>query len=174
MTGPSTIGEETVSTFKKHAYDWIACILFLIVPFVMLYQIETSLVEQGVASGGPMQNAAIFPRIVAWLMIGLAGLNVVRTLFNKLSHYSPLEATETTSLALIATALFVVYLIALPLLGYHIMTVVLLALLFRLLGLSWLRSIVGGAIASLVVAYIFEGLLNVVLPVGIFEIALFS
>lgn len=163
-----------MSNAKKYAYDWIACLFFLTIPIIMLYQIETSLVEQGVASGGPMQNAAIFPRIVAWILIVLAGLNVLRVAFGKVSHFSPLKATDQTTRALVATALFVVYLIALPILGYHIMTILLLALLFRLLGLSLVLSGIGAVIASLAVAYVFEGLLNVVLPVGIFEIVVFS
>ncbi|WP_321338792.1 tripartite tricarboxylate transporter TctB family protein [uncultured Cohaesibacter sp.] len=163
-----------MSNLKKYAYDWIACLFFLTIPIIMLHQIETSLVKQGVASGGPMQNAAIFPRIVAWILIGLAGLNVLRVLFGKISHFSPIEATDTTGLALIATAMFVVYLIVLPILGYHIMTIILLAALFRLLGLSLFLSCFGAVVASLGVAYVFEGLLNVVLPVGIFEIAVFS
>ncbi|WP_319533018.1 tripartite tricarboxylate transporter TctB family protein [uncultured Cohaesibacter sp.] len=163
-----------MSNPKKYAYDWIACLFFLTVPIVMLYQIETSLVEQGVAGGGPMQNAAIFPRIVAWILIGLAGLNVLRVLFGKVSHFSPIDATETTGRALIATAIFIVYLITLPILGYHIMTILLLAVLFRLLGLSVIACVVGAVAASLGVAYVFEGLLNVVLPVGILEIVVFS
>ena len=159
---------------KKYVYDWIACLFFLTIPLVMLWQIETSLVEQGVASGGPMQNAAIFPRIVAWILLGLAGLNVLRVLFGKISHFSPLDRTDTTGLALVATVIFVIYLIALPILGYHIMTILMLAALFRLFGLSFIACAVGAIAASLGVAYVFEGLLNVVLPVGIFEIVVFS
>ena len=163
-----------MSNPKKYAYDWIACLFFLLIPVIMLQQIETSLVEQGVASGGPMQNAAIFPRIVAWLLIGLAGLNVFRVLFERVSQFSPFQTTDSTKHALFATGLFVVYLLTLPVFGYHIMTVLLLASLFLLLGLGWMKSVVGAVTASLAVAYIFEGLLNVVLPVGIFEIAIFS
>lgn len=163
-----------MSKLKNYAYDWIACIFFLIIPLIMFYQIETSLVEQGVASGGPMQNAATFPRIIAWLMLGLSGLNLFRILFEKVSHYSPFKATDMTGRAIFATVLFVVYLVVLPTFGYYIMTLLLLASLFRLLGLSWIQVAAGAVLSTLAVAFVFEGLLNVVLPVGIFEIALFS
>lgn len=77
-------------------------------------------------------------------------------------------------LALIATALFVVYLLCLGWLGHYLTKPVLLALLFAMPGLSPLAAIAGAVAATLIVAVVFEGLLNVVLPLGIFSLILFG
>lgn len=159
---------------KPYAYDWITWALFLALPLVIFWQSATSLEEQGVASGGPMENAALFPRMIAWLLLGLAALNGARLLTGRVARTSPLRPTDTTRLAVIATTLFVVYLLILPYLGYHVATPVLMALLLILLGLGPVASVVGGVAMSLSVAAVFQGLLNVVLPVGIFEITIFG
>ena len=56
---------------------------------------------------------------------------------------------------------------------YHLLTPALL-LLLRLYTESenWLTTLIYSIVVSLIIAFIFEELLNVVLPVGIFEIAL--
>ncbi|MCB1969672.1 MAG: tripartite tricarboxylate transporter TctB family protein [Geminicoccaceae bacterium] len=160
--------------FRAFAYDWIVWVLFLVLPLVIFWQCATSLEAQGVTSGGPMENAAIFPRIVAWVLIGLAVLNGARIAMGVFSQPSPFEPTDTTRLALAATALFVSYLLVLPLLGYHIATPILMAVLFNRLGLGVLKSVAGGLAASLSVAGVFQGLLNVVLPVGMFDVTIFG
>jgi len=159
---------------RDYAFDWIVWVLFLALPLVILWQSATSLDEQGVASGGPMVNAALFPRMIAWLLLGLAVINGARIAFGMIRKPSPLKATPTTRLALIATAIFIVYLIALPIAGYHLATPVLIAVLLKTLGLPFMASLAGGVGMSLLVAAVFEGALNVVLPVGIFQIAVFG
>ena len=159
---------------KTHAYDWIVWALFLALPLVIFWQAATSLEEQGVASGGPMENAAQFPRLIAWILLGLAAVNGVRIALGRIAEPSPLAPTPTTRLALVVTAAFVVYLLVLPWLGYHLATPVLMAGTMMLLGLSVPVSIAGGIALSLTVAAVFQGLLNVVLPVGVFEITLFG
>lgn len=159
---------------RDYAFDWIVWALFLALPLVILWQSATSLEEQGVASGGPMVNAALFPRMIAWLLLGLAVINGGRIAFGLIRKPSPAEATPTTRLALIATATFIVYLIALPVAGYHLATPVLIAVLLKTLGLPFIVSLIGGVGMSLFVAAVFEGALNVVLPVGLFRIAVFG
>ncbi|WP_339757283.1 tripartite tricarboxylate transporter TctB family protein [uncultured Hoeflea sp.] len=159
---------------KPYAYDWIACLLFLALPLVIFWQSATSLEEQGVAHGGPMDNAALFPRMVAWLLLGLALVNGVRLAMGRGARTSPVAPTETTPLAVIVAGCFVVYLMAVPYLGYHLATPVLMALLLRLFGIRNSLSLCGGIAMSLVVAAVFQGLLNVVLPVGMFKITLFG
>lgn len=121
-----------------------------------------------------MENAALFPRMIAWLLLGLLALNGLRLATGQVAQTSPIAATELTRMALIVTGCFVLYLLALPLLGYHLLTPVLMALLLQLFGLSLLPSLAGGVAMSLIVAAVFQGLLNVVLPVGIFEITVFG
>lgn len=159
---------------QDQAYDWIVWALFLALPLVIFWQSATSLEDQGVAHGGPMSSAAQFPRMIAWLLLALAGINGARLLLRRVSEISPIAPTDTTRLALISTICFVAYLLVLPVLGYHLTTPVLMALLLWLFGLSALPSLTGGLAMSLLVAAVFQGLLNVVLPVGLFEITLFG
>jgi len=163
-----------MARLKSHAWDVVAWIFFAAVPVVIFYQAATNLAAQGVASGGPLDNAAIFPRIIAWILAGLAVVNILRILTGLVTAPSPLTTTPTTRLALTATLLFVAYLVALPFVGYHLLTPVLMAILMRLFGLGWTLSIVAAVGFSLGVAAVFEGLLNVVLPVGFAEIAVFG
>ena len=160
--------------FKQHGYDVVAWAFFVLVPVVILWQSATSLAEQGVASGGAMENAAIFPRIIAWIMIGLAAVNAFRILGGRLTHQTPITGTPTTGLALVSTGLFIAYLLIMPYAGYHLATPMLLAVLLRLYGLGWVGSIGAAVIMSLGVAAVFEGLLNVVLPVGALGITVFG
>ena len=53
-------------------------------------------------------------------------------------------------------------------------TPILMAVLFNRLGLGVLKSVAGGLAASLSVAGVFQGLLNVVLPVGMFDVTIFG
>lgn len=160
--------------FRAFAYDWIVWVLFFILPLVIFWQCATSLEEQGVASGGPMENAAVFPRIVAWILVGLGVLNGVRIALGVVKQPSPFQPTDTTRLSLMATCSFVFYLIVLPIVGYHVATPILMAVLLNGLGLSVLVSVAGGLAISLTVAAVFQGLLNVVLPVGMFGITVFG
>lgn len=160
--------------FKELGYDWLAWVFFIVIPLVVFWQISTSLVEQGAASGGPLSNAAVFPRIVAWLMLGLAGLSALQIVAGRITAMSPIAATPTTKHALIATGIFLCYLFVLRPVGYYIATPVLIAALLRLFGLGWAVSLIGAVIMSLTVAGLFEGLLNVVLPLGHFKFTLFG
>ncbi|MBN9887044.1 tripartite tricarboxylate transporter TctB family protein [Salipiger abyssi] len=159
---------------REHAYDWLAWLLIGAVPLLIFWQNATSLTEQSVASGGPMSNAAAYPAIIAWILLGLTAVNALRIVAGRISQHSPLDPTPTTRLAMIATALFVAYLLCLGWLGYYIATPVLLTLLFAMLGLGPIASLAGAIAATLIVAAVFEGLLNVVLPLGIFNFTLFG
>ncbi|WP_447553033.1 tripartite tricarboxylate transporter TctB family protein [Vreelandella sp. EE22] len=159
---------------RDFAFDWIAWALFACVPIAIFWNSATSLAEQGVASGGPMQNAAMFPRGVAVIMTVLLVLNAARTALGRVSHPSAMTRSEGTLKAVSCTALFIAYLIFLPTLGFHLATPVLTAILFRLFGIGLVGAITGGVALSLATAFIFEGVLNVVLPVGVFEITIFT
>lgn len=159
---------------KELGYDWLAWVFFIVIPLMVFWQISTSLVEQDAASGGPLSNAAIFPQIVAWVMLGLAGVSAVQIVAGRVTTPSPIAATPTTKHALIATAIFLLYLFVLGPVGYYIATPVLIAALLRLFGLGWVPCLVGAAVMTLTVAGLFEGLLNVVLPLGHLKFTLFG
>jgi putative tricarboxylic transport membrane protein len=160
--------------FRDYTYDWIAWAIFAAIPATIFWQSATSLAEQGAASGGPMENAALFPRIVASIMVVLVAVLALRLFLGRVQQKSPLEAAEGTRLALVATGFFTVYLVVLPYAGFHLATPVLCFLLFWLLGIGPIAAIAGGIGLSLATAFVFEGLLNVVLPVGVLNITLFS
>ncbi|MCT7378156.1 tripartite tricarboxylate transporter TctB family protein [Chelativorans salis] len=160
--------------FRDFAFDWIAWAIFAAIPAVIFWQSATSLAEQDAASGGPMENAALYPRIVASIMAVLAAALALRLVLGRVQQRSPLEARAGTRPALVATGVFTIYLIVLPYAGFHLATPVLCFLLFWLLGIGPVAALAGGIGLSLATAFVFEGLLNVVLPVGAFNIALFS
>lgn len=143
-------------------------------PLLIFWQNATSLSDQGVASGRPMSNAAAYPSIIAWILLALSVINALRIVAGQISQRSPLDPTATTRLALIATGLFVVHRLCLGWLGYYLTTPVLLAALFAMPGLSPLATIAGAVPATLIVAAVFKGLLNVVPPLGIFSFTLFG
>jgi len=101
---------------REPACDWLARVLIGAVPLLIF---STSLSDQGVASGGPMSNAAAYPSIIAWILLALSVINALRIVAGQISQRSPLDPTATTRLALIATGLFVVNLLCLGWLGYY-------------------------------------------------------
>lgn len=159
---------------NKYTYDWLAWLFFLLIAVLVLWQSATSLVEQGVASGGALQNAAAFPQAIAWGMIFLSILNLVRIIKGHITNETPITTTKTTSLAITSTILFFIYLMMLEIIGYYIGTPILLTLLLRILGVKWINSLLVAVLMTLVVASIFEGLLNVVLPLGFTKLTLFG
>ena len=160
--------------FRDYAFDWIAWIVFAAVPATIFWQSATALDAEGVASGGPMENAAFYPRIVASVMCGLLAWHAIQLGLARVRDRTPLRGAVATRLALLATALFVVYLIVLPYAGFHLATPLLCFLLFRMLRIGLIAAMAGGLGLSVALAFVFEAMLNVVLPVGVFNIALFN
>lgn len=160
--------------FRNRGFDWIAWAFFVALPPVVGWQIATSLTDQGVASGGAMQNAATFPGIVAIALAGLCIIQALRLVFDRTEEKAPLTGTPSTRLALVATGLFLVFLLSLGVVGYYIAAPVLLVALMRLFGVGWPGAAVAAVVMTLAVAFVFEGLLNVVLPLGFSKFTLFG
>jgi hypothetical protein len=160
--------------FRDHGFDWIVWALFLGLPPLVMHQAATSLAEQGVASGGPLENAAVFPLSVAWVLAGLCVIHALRLIAGHVAKPSPVEGTPTTRLALVGAGAFVAFLLLLGTLGYYIAATLLLVALMRLLGVGWVISILATVAMTVGVGFIFEGLLNVVLPLGLWKITLFG
>ena len=59
-------------------------------------------------------------------------------------------------------------------LGYSLAATLLRVALMRLLGVGWVRSLLATVAMTVGVGFIFEGLLNVVLPLGLWKITLFG
>ncbi len=163
-----------MSNLKKYSYDWLAWLFFLFIAILVLWQSATSLKDQAAASGGPLQNAAAFPQSIAWLMLVLSLFNFMRIFRGRIANPSAVVSTKTTSLALMITLLFFIYLLTLQSLGYYIATPLLLSLFLKGLGLKWVKSFIVAISMTLLVASIFEGLLNVVLPLGFTKFTIFG
>jgi hypothetical protein len=163
-----------ISRIRTHAFDWIAWIFFASIPAVIFWQSSTSLAEQGAAAGGPLENAALYPRVIATLMCIVVVIHGMRLVLGRVQHRSAWEGSSGTGLALVLSVLFVAYLALLPYAGFHLATPVLLIIMMRAFGVGSVTSVIASVTLWLTTAFIFEGLLNVVLPVGMLNISVFS
>ena len=153
---------------------------------IIFWQIQVDLVPADVATGSAQYNAAFVPRILAWLMILLGAIQLFRVLagrehpIDETAPPPPIEgdapiATESGLVlrAALMLGLLVGFAVILPILGYYLAMPLLLALAYILLGMrNPLAIIASAAILTLGAGYVFGDLLNVVLPVGIFQIAI--
>lgn len=165
--------------------EWLMLAAFLAVTALVFHQIATSLTEQGAASGDPLSNSAMFPRLVAWIMIGLSALIALMMLTGRMPRPGEIHAADTTpdtppepeplrrAMLIGMVVSLVLYLLLLQPLGFHLATLALMTALFALFGVRpWWRALLSGAGITLLVAFVFEGILKVVLPTGIFGISL--
>lgn len=153
--------------------SWLVTVFLAIIVAVVFRQIHTSMTEQGIASGGPYDNGAAYPRAVA-IVIGL--LVFAQFLIDNL-RTSPGaargSATDISTLRrpALLLVLFAIYLGALNTLGYHLTTTPMIFAVMWLCGARQFWRLLAAALAmSFVFAYIFENFLNVVLPGGIFRL----
>ncbi len=161
--------------------SWLITAFFVLVVAVVFQQIHTSMTEQGIASGGPYDNAASYPRAVA-IAIGL--LAFIQVLIDNFSSRRPEQdgiRTEEgigTELSLLKRptlllVVFAIYLGALNTLGYHLSTApMIFAVMWCCGSRQALKLVLAALVMAFVFAYIFEKFLNVVLPGGIFSINL--
>ncbi len=163
----------------------IAPVFFLAVAAIVFWQTNTDLVEKDIASGSMQYNAAFVPEVLATVLVILAVSQIVQIIRNSGTNPVSIDAQDDASAeapterglavrSVVALVLIALYILALRPLGYHIATPMLLASLFALLNVRNPLLLLGLSIGlSLVSAYVFGGLLNVVLPAGVFEIAPF-
>jgi len=146
--------------------------ILLLVGAILLvfYDVNTSMVEQGIAKGDAYQNAAAYPIVLSIILILCISLVIFRNLiFRNIEKTNLIFDLKHIQLFII----FCIYLIFLDMVGYHLLTPILLFITSFIYGeRNWFFTIIYSIIISLLIALIFEELLNVVLPVGVFEIAL--
>ncbi|SDQ74807.1 tripartite tricarboxylate transporter TctB family protein [Pseudovibrio sp. Tun.PSC04-5.I4] len=156
---------------KSKRLDVILALSFLLPVALVYYQIATSLTEQGAAFGDAMTNAAMFPKLIATVLGFLAVIQLVISI-RQPSTEPAFILNRALWNSLVVVVFLTAYLTALPLLGYHIMTPILCLSMLVLLGVSVIPAIFIGLGLSLLVALFFEVALNVVLPTGLFGLAL--
>ena len=146
--------------------------ILLLVGAILLvfYDVNTSMVEQGIAKGDAYQNAAAYPIVLSIILILCISLVIFKNLiFRNIEKTNLIFDLKHIQLFII----FCIYLIFLDMIGYHLLTPILLFITSFIYGeRNWFITIIYSIIISLLIALIFEELLNVVLPVGVFEIAL--
>ena len=127
--------------------------------------------EQGIASGGPYDNAAAYPRAIAILI----GIMLVLQCIGMWSKRRDKDASgDTTPVSeLVRPALLVLifglYLFSLNTLGYHLSTTPMLIAVMMLCGVRKPILLAGVALGiSFVFAFLFEYFLTIVLPGGYF------
>jgi len=139
---------------------------------IVFWQIETDFKEQGIASGGPYDNAASYPRTIAIFISVLLGLQLLVELLTSstAAKAADVEASDLRRAAAMLVV-FAVYLMVLTTVGYHLATA---PMIFAIMWICGMRNILKLVLASFAsatgFAFIFEVFLNVVLPLGIWDI----
>ena len=158
----------------RHSHlNWIITAFFAIIVAVVFQQINTSMTAQGIASGGPYDNAASYPRAVA---IAIAVLVAGQLAVDVLRARKGVQTEDSTKLAdlkrpVLLLVLFAIYLNVLTFLGYHLTTIPMVFGVMWICGARKIPSLIASSlILSFVAAYIFEKVLNVVLPGGYFAL----
>lgn len=155
----------------------VALGLFLAVIVTVFWQIGTDLEEQGIASGGPYDNAASYPRMIVVFMGVLVflqlGVEFIKNSATAQSETSEAENIQPSDLrrAGLMLVVFAIYLMVLTTIGYHLATS---PMIFAIMWICGMRNVLKLAIASVAIAtgfaFVFEVFLNVVLPLGIWNI----
>lgn len=152
---------------KKHA-EWIAVVLFVAIVGLVFQQAGTSMASQGIASGGPYNNAAAFPKMLA---IGLAIMTALQTVTQIAAVRNSRTDGRIALRKLVRPAaivfIFALYLGGLGLLGYHVATPLMLAVQMYLCGIRQpLAILLPALLISVSLSYVFEAWLKIVLPGG--------
>ncbi|MCR9137684.1 MAG: tripartite tricarboxylate transporter TctB family protein [Alphaproteobacteria bacterium] len=145
--------------------------LFAVV-VIVFWQIGTDFQEQGIASGGPYDNAASYPRAIAIFIGVLVGLQlVVELLKGKPAAQAVHFERSDLARAGMMLVVFAVYLMVLTTIGYHLATAPMICAIMWICGM---RNVLKLVLASVAIAtgfaFVFEVFLNVVLPLGIWNI----
>jgi putative tricarboxylic transport membrane protein len=176
--------QQTGAGRKRMVGELLMAAAFLALAGLIFEQTGTVFAEAGAASGGAMQNAAMYPEFLAGALVLLALLQIVRTLWGAGAglpagttvgdarvRLTGDERRRHLVKALVCATAFVVYLLVLRVVGYHLATPVLMAVLYFTLGVrNPLVAAILGVATSLLMSLFFEVGLNVILPVGRFGI----
>jgi hypothetical protein len=150
--------------------NWLVIVFFAIIIAVVFQQIHTSMTEQGIASGGPYDNAAAYPKAVA-IIIGL--LLLLQAGLTWLSR-GPSDSADGFAISgtyrpMALLGIFALYLGLLGVLGYHLTTAPMIIALLLVCGAGMsVRIVLIALLISFSLAYFFEAHLKVVLPGGIY------
>ncbi len=155
----------TLRTISRTHAEWAVIALLLLVVGLVFQQAATDMAEQGIASGGPYDNAAAYPKLVGAVLGLLIAVQAAVQLLRKTTEAGLPLARLARPAAVVGV--FALYLAGLGLLGYLAATPLMLAGLMWICGLR--RPLTVALIAlglTLGLAFLFEGWLRIVLPGG--------
>ncbi|MEM9629207.1 MAG: tripartite tricarboxylate transporter TctB family protein [Pseudomonadota bacterium] len=158
---------------RKRHLNIVAIVFFAVVIAVVFQQIATSMTEQGIASGGPYDNAAAYPRAISVLIGILLVCQLAASFLMKSDEEQDDDGVDIGSLGRPAAmlAVFAGYLGLLNWLGYHLTTPIMLFAIMWIAGMRRMVLMVISALAmSLFFAFMFEFFLKIVLPGGVFRL----
>ena len=146
----------------------------LAVPVFVFYDIGTRFAEKGVNTGSAENNAAMYPRLVALLLLGLLFIQLARTVMTPAGNddqnlFNPGIFLKEHAKAITVFAIFLAYLWAFRWLGFLYSTPIFLFLTQLTLGLRnlWKIGLYSGGVTA-IVYLAFSKLLNLALPAGDF------
>lgn len=140
---------------------------------IALFRIHTRFVELDMHTGGGEQNAALFPRILSWLLLlFVAGRTLgvlLPTIRGRVTDDEAVVILERDSRTRVLQILGILcfYFIALNYIGYYVSTPIVLALFYYILNIR--RPLLLALLAfgtTVAIWFTFAVILNVVLPVG--------
>lgn len=135
-------------------------------------QINTDLVEQGIASGDAFHNAAFYPQTVAVLILCTVFTRAVLLTIEMRKSDAELPATQVAQLFRPAQILilFGLYLFLVGSLGYHLATAPFIAMVMIICGdRKPVPTLLFSLAVAFLIAFLFEKYLKIVLPGGIFS-----
>lgn len=150
--------------------EWVMLAAFTALALFVYQQIYGPLTAAGYADGDAVNNAALFPRLVANMILGLCALQFLQLLRRRVLLSAEFRHGSTSDTAWrcgVGTVVLLVYLLVLPVIGFYPATAAFLLALFLLLKSRpvWIAALVA-VLMTLAVGYVFEELLRVVLPHG--------
>ncbi|KJZ21746.1 hypothetical protein TW79_21290 [Tritonibacter mobilis] len=142
---------------------------------LIFYEAATSLAEQGYASGTPISNAALYPRLLAGLLLVLLAFQIIADVratdpnagVEDAASAGSTRQTAITGISIVACVML------LPIFGFILVTPVLVLGLLLLFGDRQPATLIAVPLAIPAgCLLVFQGLFNVNLPRGLFGIAL--
>ncbi|MFZ7090773.1 tripartite tricarboxylate transporter TctB family protein [Primorskyibacter sp. 2E233] len=142
---------------------------------LIFYEAATTLTEQGYASGTPISNAALYPRLLAGLLLVLLVAQVVSDVRARgpSAGGEPAATPDKVGQTGLAALGMFAYVALLPVLGFLLATPLFVLALLLMLGDRNPVTLAGVTLAITAgCLLVFQGLFNVNLPRGLFGIAL--
>lgn len=164
---------------NRRRAEWLVFLFFAVLVAIVFQQILTDMTASGIASGGPYDNAAAYPRAVA-IIIGILSIILLvlqsvsgRTESGKQKNETSAAGPDRTALnrAVLLLVIFAVYLWALGVLGYYIATPLMMMGIVFLTGMKKpVQVILTSFIITFLLSFVFEFFLKIVLPGGVFRL----